>query len=123
MSDENTRRIEQLEEKIKELDEKVEKLRSATLKLIDMYEDHIKGKWTLEEIKVALSNINELVGLLSQAGVLNSGNSDNWLKQLIAQEYIARSRAPQEDVEVKRLSKKQTNKIKEMFEEDEEEEE
>lgn len=121
MSEQN--RIDELERQVKELKAKIEALKNVTSKLLDMYDSHIQGKWTLEEIKLALENIQELISLLRSSGMLQEGGDNSgMLQRLIAEEYMRSRRVPQQgDVEVERLSKKEMKKLKKIMKDEDEE--
>ncbi|WDS52718.1 hypothetical protein SSRV2_ORF33 [Saccharolobus shibatae rod virus 2] len=123
MSEQN--RIDELERQVKELKAKIEALKNVTSKLLDMYDSHIQGKWTLEEIKLALENIQELISLLRSSGMLQEGgDNSSMLQRLIAEEYMRSRRVPQQgDVEVERLSKKEMKKLKKIMKDEDEEDE
>ena len=123
MSEQN--RIDELERQVKELKAKIEALKNVTSKLLDMYDSHIQGKWTLEEIKLALENIQELISLLRSSGMLQEGGDNSgMLQRLIAEEYMRSRRVPQQgDVEVERLSKKEMKKLKKIMKDEDEEDE
>lgn len=120
------KKVEELQkqlEKYKELEEKIDKLKKAVEMLTNLFEDHVKGKWTLDDIKVALQNINDLVNLLIQAGVVRMGEGGNVIQALIAQQLLQNMRPLQQstDTEISKLSKKESQKLKKFLDEDEEE--
>lgn len=126
-------RVSQLEKTVLDLDQVVKEHKSkiATLKevsreLADMYEQHIHGKWTLEEIKLALENIQQLASMLQSAGMLSSqgGSEGNLLQKMLLEEYMRTRQGPlpSADVPVKPLSRKESAKLKKVFQEKEKEE-
>jgi predicted transcriptional regulator len=112
--------VEELEKKVQELTEQLEKTKSAVKTVAKILDDHLKGQWTLEDIKTALNHINDMVQLLTQAGIIRPGGegSGNVLQMLLAQQMLAQKQQ-QEDVEVEPLKKKQKKKLKKFLEEEE----
>ena len=55
------KRVEELEKKVQELTEQLEKIKSAVKTVAKILDDHLKGQWTLEDIKTALNHINDMV--------------------------------------------------------------
>lgn len=114
--------VQDLKEQLKKTNERIDMLKQKTLEILDLLENHVKGKWTLDEIQNALTQINQLVSLLESAGILNQGDGQGWLAKLIAQQYFAQKQPAQEEVEVRKMPKSKQKKIKQIFEDDEEEE-
>jgi len=118
------KKIEELEKKVQELTEQLEKTKSAVKTVAGILDNHLKGKWTLEDIQLALTHINEMVQLLTQAGIIRPGGEGggNMLQMLLAQQMLAQKQQPQ-DVEIEPLKKKSKKKLKKFLEEEPEEEE
>ena len=114
------KKIEELEKKVQELTEQLEKTKNAVKTVAGILDNHLKGKWTLEDIQMALNHINEMVQLLTQAGIIRpSGESGgNILQMMLAQQMLAQKQQSQ-DVEVEPLKKKQKKKLKKFLEEEE----
>ena len=114
------KRVEELEKKVQELTEQLEKTKSAVKTVAGILDNHLKGKWTLEDIQMALNHINEMVQLLTQAGIIRPGGEGggNMLQMLLAQQMLAQKQT-QNDVEVEPLKKKQKKKLKKFLEEEE----
>jgi len=119
-----TKRVEELEKKVQELTEQLEKTKSAVKTIAGILDNHLKGKWTLEDIQMALTHINEMVQLLTQAGIIRPGGEGggNVLQMLLAQQFMQQKQTPNE-VEVEPLKKKSKKKLKKFLEEEPEEEE
>jgi len=119
-----TKRVEELEKKVQELTEQLEKTKSAVKTVAGILDGHLKGKWTLEDIQMALTHINEMVQLLTQAGIIRPGGEGggNVLQMLLAQQFMQQKQTPNE-VEVEPLKKKSKKKLKKFLEEEPEEEE
>jgi len=119
-----TKRVEELEKKVQELTEQLEKTKSAVKTVAGILDNHLKGKWTLEDIQMALTHINEMVQLLTQAGIIRPGGEGggNVLQMLLAQQFMQQKQTPNE-VEVEPLKKKSKKKLKKFLEEEPEEEE
>jgi len=115
-----TKKVEELEKKVQELTEQLEKTKSAVKTVAKILDDHLKGQWTLEDIKTALNHINDMVQLLTQAGIIHPGGEGggNWLQVMLAQQMLAQKQA-QNEVEVEPLKKKQKKKLKKFLEEEE----
>lgn len=115
-----SKRIEELEKKVQELTEQLEKTKTAVKTVAGILDSHLKGKWTLEDIQMALNNINEMVQLLTQAGIIRPGaeGSGNLLQMMMAQQMLAQRQQPQE-VEVEPLRKRPKKKLKKFLEEEE----
>jgi predicted transcriptional regulator len=114
------KRIEELEKKVQELTEQLDKTKTAVKTVAGILDNHLKGKWTVEDIQMALNNINEMVQLLTQAGIIRPGGegSGNLLQMMMAQQMLAQRQQPQ-DVEVEPLRKKPKKKLKKFLEEEE----
>jgi hypothetical protein len=114
------KRIEELEKKVQELTEQLDKTKTAVKTVAGILDNHLKGKWTVEDIQMALNNINEMVQLLTQAGIIHPGGegSGNLLQMMMAQQMLAQRQQPQ-DVEVEPLRKKPKKKLKKFLEEEE----
>jgi len=114
------KRVEELEKKVQELTEQLEKTKSAVKTVAGILDNHLKGKWTLEDIQMALNHINEMVQLLTQAGIIRPGGEGggNMLQVLLAQQMLAQKQA-QNEVEVEPLKKKSKKKLKKFLEEEE----
>lgn len=114
-----------LDQAIKELKSKITTLKEVMTELTDMYDQHIHGKWTLEEIKIALQNIQELVSLLQSSGMLSSGpeGQSAFLQKMLFEEYLKSKQGamPSEGVPVKPLSRKESSKLRKIFQESEKE--
>ena len=119
-----TKRVEELEKKVQELTEQLEKTKSAVKTVAGILDNHLKGKWTLDDIQMALTHINEMVQLLTQAGIIRPGGEGggNVLQMLLAQQFMQQKQTPNE-VEVEPLKKKSKKKLKKFLEEEPEEEE
>jgi len=118
------KRIEELEKKVQDLTEQLEKTKNAVKTVAGILDNHLKGKWTLEDIQMALNHINEMVQLLTQAGIIRPGGegSGNLLQMMLAQQMLAQKQQTQ-DVEVEPLKKKQKKKLKKFLEEEPEDDE
>jgi len=118
-----TKRVEELEKKVQELTEQLEKTKSAVKTIAGILDNHLKGKWTLEDIQMALTHINEMVQLLTQAGIIRPGGEGggNVLQMLLAQQFMQQKQTPNE-VEVEPLKKKSKKKLKKFLEEEPEDE-
>jgi len=114
------KRVEELEKKVQELSEQLEKTKNAVKTVAGILDNHLNGKWTLEDIQMALNHINEMVQLLTQAGIIRPGGegSGNLLQMMLAQQMLAQKQA-QNEVEVEPLKKKQKKKLKKFLEEEE----
>jgi len=114
------KKVEELEKKVQELTEQLEKTKNAVKTMAGILDNHLKGKWTIEDIQVALNNINEMVNLLTQAGIIRPGGegNGNWLQMMLAQQFMNQKQQPQ-DVEVEPLKKKSKKKLKKFLEEEE----
>ena len=114
------KRIEELEKKVQELTEQLDKTKTAVKTVAGILDNHLKGKWTVEDIQMALNNINEMVQLLTQAGIIRPGGegSGNLLQMMMAQQMLAQRQQPQ-DVEVEPLKRKPKKKLKKFLEEEE----
>ncbi len=114
------KRVEELEKKVQELSEQLQKTKEAVKTIAGILDNHLKGKWTLEDIQMALNHINEMVQLLTQAGIIRPGGEGggNLLQMMLAQQFIQQKQA-QNDVEVEPLRKKQKKKLKKFLEEEE----
>jgi len=101
-----TKRVEELEKKVQELNEQLQKTKEAVKTVAGILDNHLKGKWTLEDIQMALNHINEMVQLLTQAGIIHPGGegNGNWLQMMLAQQLMQQKQA-QNDVEVEPLKK------------------
>jgi predicted transcriptional regulator len=115
-----SKKVEELEKKVQELTEQLEKTKNAVKTMAGILDNHLKGKWTIEDIQVALNNINEMVNLLTQAGIIRPGGegNGNWLQMMLAQQFM-QQKQPQNDVEVEPLKKKSKKKLKKFLEEEE----
>lgn len=121
-----TKRIEELEKKVQELQDQLEKTKQAIKTVAGILDNHLKGKWTLEDIQTALTHINEMVNLLTQAGLIRPGadGGGNWLQMMLAQQLMQRAQAQtQQDVQIEPLKKKNKKKLKKFLDEELEEEE
>jgi len=118
-----TKRVEELEKKVQELTEQLEKTKSAVKTVAGILDNHLKGKWTLDDIQMALTHINEMVQLLTQAGIIRPGGEGggNMLQMLLAQQFMQQKQTPNE-VEVEPLKKKSKKKLKKFLEEEPEDE-
>jgi len=116
------KRVEELEKKVKELTEQLEKTKGAIKTVAGILDNHLKGKWTLDDIQMALNNINEMVQLLTQAGIIRPGGdgNGNMLQMMLAQQFL-QNKQPQQDVEVEPLKKKSKKKLKKFLEDEPEE--
>jgi len=114
------KRVEELEKKVQELTEQLDKTKNAVKTVAGILDNHLKGKWTLEDIQMALNHINEMVQLLTQAGIIRPGGESggNILQMMLAQQMLAQKQQSQ-DVEVEPLKKKQKKKLKKFLEEEE----
>ena len=114
------KKVEELEKKVQELNEQLEKTKNAVKTVAGILDNHLKGKWTLEDIQMALNHINEMVQLLTQAGIIRPGGEGggNLLQMMLAQQMLAQKQQSQ-DVEVEPLKKKQKKKLKKFLEEEE----
>jgi len=114
------KRVEELEKKVQELTEQLDKTKNAIKTVAGILDNHLKGKWTLEDIQMALNHINEMVQLLTQAGIIRPGGEGggNLLQMMLAQQFM-QQKQPQNDVEVEPLKKKQKKKLKKFLEEEE----
>jgi len=117
------KRVEELEKKVQELTEQLEKIKSAVKTVAGILDNHLKGKWTLDDIQMALTHINEMVQLLTQAGIIRPGGEGggNVLQMLLAQQFMQQKQTPNE-VEVEPLKKKSKKKLKKFLEEEPEDE-
>ena len=115
------KRVEELEKKVQELTEQLEKTKNAVKTVAGILDNHLKGKWTLEDIQMALNHINEMVQLLTQAGIIRPGGESggNILQMMLAQQMLAQKQQTQNEVEVEPLKKKQKKKLKKFLEEEE----
>jgi len=115
------KRVEELEKKVQELTEQLDKTKNAVKTVAGILDNHLKGKWTLEDIQMALNHINEMVQLLTQAGIIRPGGegSGNLLQMMLAQQMLAQKQQTQNEVEVEPLKKKQKKKLKKFLEEEE----
>jgi len=120
VSEDLAKRVEELEKKVQELTEQLEKTKSAVKTVAGILDNHLKGQWTLEDIKNALNHINDMVQLLAQAGIIHPGGEGggNVLQMLLAQQMLAQKQA-QNEVEVEPLKKKTKKKLKKFLEEEE----
>ena len=120
MSEDLAKRVEELEKKVQELNDQLEKTKGAVKTVAKILDDHLKGQWTLEDIKTALNHINDMVQLLAQAGIIHPGGEGggNLLQMMLAQQMLAQKQA-QNEVEVEPLKKKQKKKLKKFLEEEE----
>ncbi len=118
-----TKRVEELEKKVQELTEQLEKTKSAVKTVAGILDNHLKGKWTLEDIQMALTHINEMVQLLTQAGIIRPGGEGggNMLQMLLAQQFM-QQKQPTQDVEIEPIKKKSKKKLKKFLEEEPEDE-
>jgi phosphopantetheine adenylyltransferase len=118
-----TKKVEELEKKVQELTEQLEKTKNAVKTVAKILDDHLKGQWTLEDIKTALNHINDMVQLLTQAGIIRPGGEGggNMLQVLLAQQMLAQKQQAQ-DVEIEPLKKKSKKKLKKFLEEEPEDE-
>jgi len=114
------KKVEELEKKVQELNEQLQKTKDAVKTIAGILDNHLKGKWTLEDIQMALNHINEMVQLLAQAGIIHPGSEGggNWLQMMLAQQFMQQKQA-QNDVEVEPLKKKSKKKLKKFLEEEE----
>lgn len=114
------KRVEELEKKVQELNEQLDKTKNAVKTVAGILDNHLKGKWTLEDIQMALNHINEMIQLLTQAGIIRPGGEGggNILQMMLAQQMLAQKQQPQ-DVEVEPLKKKSKKKLKKFLEEEE----
>ena len=114
------KRVEELEKKVQELSEQLQKTKEAVKTVAGILDNHLKGKWTLEDIQMALNHINEMVQLLTQAGIIRPGGEGggNLLQMMLAQQMLAQKQT-QNEVEVEPLKKKQKKKLKKFLEEEE----
>jgi predicted transcriptional regulator len=115
------KKVEELEKKVQELTEQLQKTKEAVKTVAGILDSHLKGKWTLEDIQMALNHINEMVQLLTQAGIIRPGGegSGNLLQMMLAQQMIAQKQQTQNEVEVEPLKKKSKKKLKKFLEEEE----
>jgi predicted transcriptional regulator len=115
------KRVEELEKKVQELTEQLDKTKNAVKTVAGILDNHLKGKWTLEDIQMALNHINEMIQLLTQAGIIRPGGEGggNWLQMMLAQQMLAQKQQTQNEVEVEPLKKKQKKKLKKFLEEEE----
>jgi len=118
-----TKKVEELERRIQELTEQLEKIKNAVKTVAGILDNHLKGKWTLEDIQMALNHINEMVQLLTQAGIIRPGGEGggNMLQMLLAQQFMQQKQTPNE-VEIEPLKKKSKKKLKKFLEEEPEDE-
>jgi hypothetical protein len=102
------KKVEELEKKVQELSEQLQKTKEAVKTVAGILDNHLKGKWTLEDIQMALNHINEMIQLLTQAGIIRPGGEGggNLLQMMLAQQFM-QQKQPQNDVEVEPLKKKQ----------------
>ena len=116
-----TKRVEELEKKVQELTEQLDKTKNAVKTVAGILDNHLKGKWTLEDIQMALNHINEMIQLLTQAGIIRPGGEGggNWLQMMLAQQMLAQKQQSQNEVEIEPLKKKQKKKLKKFLEEEE----
>lgn len=114
------KKIEELEKKVQELSEQLDKTKNAVKTVAGILDNHLKGKWTLEDVQLALTHINEMVQLLTQAGIIRPGGEGggNWLQMMLAQQMLTQKQT-QNDVEVEPLKKKSKKKLKKFLEEEE----
>ena len=114
------KKVEELEKKVQELTEQLDKTKNAVKTVAGILDNHLKGKWTLEDIQMALNHINEMIQLLTQAGIIRPGGEGggNILQMMLAQQMLAQKQQPQ-DVEVEPLKKKSKKKLKKFLEEEE----
>jgi len=114
------KKVEELEKKVQELTEQLQKTKEAIKTVAGILDSHLKGKWTLEDIQMALNHINEMIQLLTQAGIIRPGSEGggNWLQMMLAQQMLTQKQQPQ-DVEVEPLKKKSKKKLKKFLEEEE----
>lgn len=114
------KKVEELEKKVQELNEQLDKTKNAVKTVAGILDNHLKGKWTLEDIQMALNHINEMIQLLTQAGIIRPGGEGggNILQMMLAQQMLAQKQQPQ-DVEVEPLKKKSKKKLKKFLEEEE----
>jgi predicted transcriptional regulator len=117
------KKVEELERKVQELTEQLEKTKSAVKTIAGILDNHLKGKWTLEDIQMALTHINEMVQLLTQAGIIRPGGEGggNMLQMLLAQQFM-QQKQPTQDVEIEPIKKKSKKKLKKFLEEKPEDE-
>lgn len=115
------KKIEELEKKVQELTEQLDKTKNAVKTVAGILDNHLKGKWTLEDIQMALNHINEMIQLLTQAGIIRPGGEGggNILQMMLAQQMLAQKQQTQNDVEVEPLKKKSKKKLKKFLEEEE----
>jgi len=117
------KRVEELEKKVQELTKQLEKTKSAVKTVAGILDNHLKGKWTLEDIQMALTHINEMVQLLTQAGIIRPGGEGggNMLQMLLAQQFM-QQKQPTQDVEIEPIKEKSKKKLKKFLEEEPEDE-
>jgi len=115
------KKVEELEKKVQELTEQLDKTKNAVKTVAGILDNHLKGKWTLEDIQMALNHINEMIQLLTQAGIIRPGGEGggNILQMMLAQQMLAQKQQTQNEVEVEPLKKKQKKKLKKFLEEEE----
>ena len=120
MSEDLAKKVEELEKKVQELNEQLQKTKEAVKTVAGILDNHLKGKWTLEDIKMALNHINEMIQLLTQAGIIRPGGEGggNLLQMMLAQQFMQQKQA-QSEVEIEPLKKKQKKKLKKFLEEEE----
>ncbi|AOS58384.1 conserved lipothrixviral protein [Sulfolobus islandicus filamentous virus 2] len=120
------KKIEELEKKVQELQEQLEKTKQAVKTVASILDNHLKGQWTLEDVKIAITHINEMVQLLTQSGIIRPGGegNGNWLQMMLAQQFMQQKQAQQsQDVQIEPLKKKNKKKLKKFLDEEAEEEE
>ncbi|ACB37264.1 hypothetical protein AFV9_gp30 [Betalipothrixvirus uzonense] len=118
-----SKKVEELQKKLDETNSQLDKVRQAVKTIAGILDNHLKGKWTLEDIQVALNHINEMVQLLTQAGIIRPGGEGggNWLQMMLAQQFMQQKQAQNTDVEIEPIKKKNKKKLKKLLGYEEEE--
>ena len=121
-------RIQQLEAKIAELEKKLaeevenrKKIARAVLKISERIESHMKGEMTLEDVQNCVNKVNEFLSIVQGLSIPSAGSEQGGimsLMSLLMKQHLA-SKESDEGPEVKRLSKKESEKLREVLEDDE----
>ena len=123
-NEELERKIDELQKKLDETNAQLDKVKQAVKTVAGILDNHLKGQWTLEDVKVAINHINEMVQLLTQSGIIRPGGAEggNWLQMMLAQQF-AQSKQNTEPVEIEPIKKKSKKKPKKLLEDDNAEDE
>ena len=111
----------ELEKKLTEEIENRKKIARAVLKLSERIESHMKGEMTLEDVQNCVNKVNEFLSIVQGLNVPSGGSEHGGimsLMSLLMRQHLA-SKTADDGVEVKRLSKKESEKLREMIEGDE----